>query len=106
MGNKIGNAIDVIARGSATTLGAEEIKAVRGIVGVIASLMVLAGITLAYFGILLVSEGAQNVPMNFKFLGISIKTSSVGVAAIAIGAALIILTVRRLINVLIEAVRR
>jgi hypothetical protein len=65
--------------------------------------VVVAGIAFAGAGIWLVVAGQEKGSTEMHLLGQSIKTGSVGVAAIFIGAVTIALTLRRIIRTLMPS---
>jgi membrane protein implicated in regulation of membrane protease activity len=59
---------------------------------------VIAGVILAGFGVVLVFHGAANATSSIHLFGQTIDTTSVGVACVAIGAVVVVVTIRRVLE--------
>lgn len=59
---------------------------------------VIAGVLLAGFGVVLVLHGSVNATSSIHLFGQTIDTTSVGVAGVLIGAVVVILTIRRVLE--------
>jgi uncharacterized membrane protein len=84
-------------------------KDVRGTAAVInlANIIgIFAGVVFGILGVALVYLGSRDAESIVTLFGQEIKTSSVGVACIFIGAVTAIMTIRRTFNSLDEAIRR
>lgn len=95
------NGLDKLARGDRVTLGADEVKSVRGVVLAMFAISALAGVFFAGLGLHLVGQGDSSI----SFAGFEVQTQSFGVAAIALGALTIITSVRKMSHILVEALR-
>ena len=59
---------------------------------------VVAGVILAGFGVVLVLHGATTATSSIHLFGQTIDTTSVGVACVGIGAIVVIVTIRRVLE--------
>ena len=75
-----------------------NVQVVSMVLLVIMAFGVVAGVLLAMFGVLLVVMGPAIATINISLLGMVIDTTSVGVACVAIGALVVVLTIRRVLD--------
>lgn len=83
-----------------------NLEAAKGPIFLISILGAFAGIVFAAFGVWLVIGGGETGASTVRLFGQTIETTSVGIAAIFIGAVTVVVTLRRVLKTMDTAIRK